>query len=136
MKLTEHFSLEEMVASSTASIRGIDNYPLQPEIENLKLLCEEVLEPARIALGMPLTITSGYRSPELNRAVNGAKTSHHVRGMAADVVCSNNKKLLQWIEMHCKFTQLISEKGTIQNPAWVHVSYDKNNLKNQVLRIN
>jgi hypothetical protein len=136
MKLTEHFSLEEMVASSTASIRGIDNYPLQPEIDNLKLLCEEVLEPARIALGEPLTITSGYRSPELNRAVNGAKTSHHVRGMAADVVCSNNSKLLQWIANHCKFTQLISEKGTIQNPAWVHVSYDKNDLKNQVLRIN
>jgi hypothetical protein len=136
MKLTEHFSLEEMVASSTASIRGIDNYPLQPEIDNLKLLCEEVLEPARIALGMPLTVTSGYRSPELNRAVNGAKTSHHVRGMAADIVCSNNSKLLQWIANHCKFTQLISEKGTIQNPAWVHVSYDKDNLKNQVLRIN
>jgi hypothetical protein len=135
MQLTEHFSLNEFTASETAVIKGIVNVPNEEQIANIKLLCEKVLEPARIALGMPMRISSGYRCPELNKAVGGAKNSHHMNGMAADIKCSDNKKLLDWIRENCSYTQCISEKGTEQNPQWVHVSYDKNNLKNQSLRI-
>jgi D-alanyl-D-alanine dipeptidase len=90
----------------------------------------------RDALG-PVNITSGYRSPDVNAAVGGSNTSHHSRGMAADltVVGKTNKDVCEWIRDNLKFTQLIWEFPTKENPqaGWVHVAYDPKDLKCQVL---
>ena len=98
LKLTEHFTLEEMVRSSAASMRGIVNTPGANEIANLRILCEKILEPARMKLGMPITVTSGYRSFRLNRVVGGAKGSLHLVGKAADITCSDNARLYEVLQ--------------------------------------
>ena len=71
MKLTEHFSLEEMIKSQTGARKGIDNTPPPEVIESLKALCENVLEKIRIHFGRPVTVNSGYRGPKLNKAIGG-----------------------------------------------------------------
>ena len=86
MQLSEHFELAEFLVSETAARRGIANEPSPEVIENLRRLCQLVLQPLRIKLGRPVIITSGYRSPALNRAVGGSKTSHHMQGRAADLI--------------------------------------------------
>ena len=85
LMLSEHFSLEEFVFSSTALAMNIINSPGSSELANLRFLCREVLEPARKVIGEPIHITSGYRCLALNRAVGGVAQSYHVRGLAADL---------------------------------------------------
>lgn len=85
LMLSEHFSLEELTYSATAKAMGIVNCPSSCEIDNLRFLCQEVLEPARKILGEPIHVTSGYRCLALNRAVGGVAQSYHVRGLAADL---------------------------------------------------
>ena len=85
MNLTKNFTLSEMVRSTTASQRKIDNTPSAEVISNLIFLCREVLQPVRDMTGRPLRVNSGYRSEALNRAVGGSKTSDHRFGLAADV---------------------------------------------------
>lgn len=97
-------------------------------------LVENVLDPLREWYGKPITVNSGYRCPELNQAVGGARTSQHVRGEAADITAGNkqlNKLLFDYIKNNLPFTQLIWENGGL----WIHVSYNKNNLKKQVLSL-
>jgi hypothetical protein len=138
MKLSPHFSLAEFTKSQTAVRRGIDNTPSLATVDNLQLLVDNVLQPVRLNFGRPVTISSGYRSPELNVAIGGSATSDHCLGMAADIeiVGVDNKVLAQWIRQNTKFTQLILEFYTDGAPdsGWVHVSYDKNDLKCEVLR--
>lgn len=85
LMLSEHFSLDELIYSSTARTMGIANRPGSSEIANLRFLCREVLEPARRVLGEPIHVTSGYRCLALNRAVGGVAQSYHVQGLAADL---------------------------------------------------
>ena len=85
LMLSEHFSLDEFVFSSTALAMNIVNSPGSSELANLRFLCREVLEPARRVLGEPIHITSGYRCLALNRAVGGVSQSYHMRGLAADL---------------------------------------------------
>jgi hypothetical protein len=98
-------------------------------------LISNVLDPLRKAYGHPITVTSGYRSPRLNAAVGGVKTSQHQRGQAADITAGSpeeNKKLFDLAqELNLPFCQLIDEKKY----KWVHISYDKNNVKRQVLHL-
>lgn len=135
MKLSEHFSLWELTVSQTAERNGIDNTPTQTVINNLTTLCTQILEPARLALGS-LRISSGYRSPKLNRAVGGSKTSAHCLGWAADVIPLEATKLAfaTWVARNCDFDQIIWEYGSKYEPAWIHVSADPRNRK-QILRI-
>ena len=123
MKLTEHFTLEELTASNTAKAKHIDNNPPEDIVANLKALCENVLEPLRNIYGKPMQISSGYRSPALNKAVGGASTSQHCKGMAADLDCgsvSANKALWNIVHEHkLDFDQCIDES----NYSWVHISY-------------
>lgn len=84
--LSPHFTLQELTESSTAKLMEIENYPDRDALENLHRLTKELLEPVRIAWSMPIAVTSGYRCPELNRAVGGSKTSQHLLGQAADIV--------------------------------------------------
>ena len=86
IRLSEHFTLEEFVRSRKAQARGIKNEPPAEAVEGLKLLVQHILEPLRQAWGQPIFITSGYRSPALNRAVGGAHNSQHCLGQAADIV--------------------------------------------------
>lgn len=132
MQLTANFKLSEFIRSSKASVLGITNNPSNAEIANIKLLCENILQPARNAIG-PLTITSGYRSSVLNAVVGGSSSSQHLTGHAADVVSSDNARLFNYIRQYLPFDQLIWEYGTDKHPDWVHVSYSARN-RGQVLR--
>lgn len=135
MKLTENFTLWELVRSDTAMRLGIDNTPTPREIRNLRTLCTQILQPACDALG-PLGINSGFRSAALNQAVGGSPTSAHRKGFAADVnpVNVGTRKFAEWVHDHCEFDQIILEFGSLQNPNWIHVSAEPRNRK-QVLRV-
>lgn len=135
MKLSQYFDLDEFIISQAASRRGIDNTPNPKVINNLKLLCKNILDPAREALG-PLKISSGFRCTALNNAVGGSKTSAHTLGYAADIIPlkASKMELAKWISKNVEFDQLILEFGTKDNPDWIHVSVDPKNRK-QVLQI-
>lgn len=86
MKLTEHFDLQEFTYSETAKRYGIKNKPKTLIIDNIKTLCEEILEPLRLEIGKPIHISSGYRCLELNKKIGGVPTSQHCLGQACDFV--------------------------------------------------
>lgn len=131
----KHFTIAEFVSSKTADRLGIDNRCKTEHVTNITLLVTNVLDPLREAYGKPITINSGFRSPALNKRVGGAATSDHLKGMAADITGGSpaeNKRLFNLIqELKLPFKQLIDEKHF----SWVHVSYDKDNLKHQILAL-
>jgi hypothetical protein len=137
MNLSANFTLKELTKSDTATRLGLDNTPDDEALENLKTLCEKVLQPVREHFDKSVSVNSAYRSPESNAAVGGSKTSDHCKGMAADIeiVGVANADLAQWIMDNLEYTQLILEFYTpgIPDSGWVHVSYDPNNLKKQEL---
>ena len=137
MKLTSNFTLHEMTKSETALRHGLDNTPGEVEVGNLTQLCEKVLQPVRDYFGMGVKVNSGYRHPLVNNRVGGSPTSDHCKGFAADIEIPGiaNAQLAEWIEYNSEFTQLILEFYTpgILDSGWVHVSYDPNNLKGQVI---
>jgi zinc D-Ala-D-Ala carboxypeptidase len=136
-QLSTNFSLHELSKSETALRMGFDNTPDEEATENLRLLCEKVLQPVRDHYGKGVKVNSAYRSPESNAAVGGSKTSDHCKGMAADIEIPGvaNADLAQFIMDNLNYTQLILEFYTpgIPDSGWVHVSYDPNNLKKQEL---
>ena len=138
MKLSANFSVSELTRSQTATRKGIDNSPNDEQLANLKALCENVLQPIRDHFGKPVRISSGLRVPELNAAIGGSTTSDHCKGMAADIELPgvDNKELAEWIgeNPNLEFRQLILEyyDGT-PDSGWVHVSYDCNDNKQQLL---
>lgn len=137
MNLTRNFTLHEMTKSETALRHGLDNTPGEVEIGNLTQLCQEVLQPVRDYFGMGVKVNSGYRHPLVNARVGGSPTSDHCKGFAADIEIPGiaNAQLAEWIEYNCEFTQLILEFYTpgVPDSGWVHVSYNPDNLKKQVL---
>jgi hypothetical protein len=137
MNLSANFSLHELTKSETALRMGFDNTPNDEATENLRLLCEKVLQPVRDHYGKGVKVNSGFRSPESNSAVGGSKTSDHCLGRAADIEIPGvaNADLAQWIMDNLDYTQLILEFYTpgIPDSGWVHVSYDPDNLKKQEL---
>jgi hypothetical protein len=137
MNLTANFSLHEMTKSETALRKGMPNEPTEADIANLKLLAEKVLQPLRDHYGVGIKVNSGYRSPDVNAAVGGSRTSDHCKGQAADIEIAGipNATLAQYIKDSLQYTQLILEFYTpgIPDSGWVHVSYDANNLKCQTL---
>lgn len=128
-KLSQNFSLEEMIASSTAKAKNIDNTPTPEARKNLEKLCKEVLQPIRNRYNRAITVTSGYRCPKLNAAVGGVKTSQHMTGSAADIKCTATSKAVLFNIIkdminkgEIKVGQLIWEYGTKTEPNWIHVS--------------
>lgn len=125
MKLTSHFTLAELTASNTAKARGIDNTP-PPELFPRLLATAEMLERIRTVLGVPVIITSGYRSPRLNLAVGGVTSSDHTSGQAADIVAPRYGTPEQVARMLAPLVptigigQLILEG--VKGKQWVHVS--------------
>lgn len=130
----KYFTITELCKSNTAVQKGIDNTPNQQIIDNLKQLVFKILDPLREAYGKPIIVNSGYRSVELNRAINGAKSSQHLKGQAADITGEskeNNKKLFELIQsLQLPYDQLIDE----QNFSWIHVSFSDNPRK-QILHL-
>jgi hypothetical protein len=136
--LTNNFSLHEMIKSEIAIRRDMDNTPHSDEVvQNLTTLCEQVLQPLRDVYNVGIKVNSGYRSPDVNAAVGGSRTSDHCKGQAADIEIPGvaNADLAQYIADNFDYTQLILEFYTqgIPDSGWVHVSYDSNNLKKQVM---
>jgi uncharacterized protein YcbK (DUF882 family) len=139
MQLSKHFELAEFIRSSTAKRAGISNMPTDAHINNMKLLCEKVLEPIRVHFARPIIISSGYRSAALNRAIGGSTTSQHSSGEAADIDMDGtnvtNAQIFNYIKDNLEFDQLIWEFGTTTNPNWVHVSYESTGRqRKQILR--
>ena len=135
-QISENISWKEATFSITAINKGIDNTPSEDVIKNMKLVAEKIFEPCRKHFGLPIKINSFYRSEGLNKAVGGSKTSDHCKGMAIDIEITgkyNNSELFKYIKENLPFKQLIWEFGDKTTPSWVHASYDKLNLKKEVL---
>jgi hypothetical protein len=113
-----------------AKRKGIDNTPTNEEIENMKILAEKIFQPIRDHFGVPIHISSGYRSKKLNKAIGGSSTSQHCKGEAIDIDMDGsdsgitNVQIFRYIKENLFFDQLIWEFGNNSNPSWVHVSYN------------
>ena len=121
--MSKYFSLSELTHSGTALRLGIPNDPTDEQIQDLNRLMD-YLDEGREEYGQPIIITSGFRSPRLNRAVGGATTSQHVKGQAADIrpaQITDIGRLFRLIRAHGGFDQLIDEHPAGRAP-WIHVS--------------
>ena len=138
MKLSNNFSLNELTKSQTAERKGIDNTPSAEHQENLKSLCTHVLQPVRDHFGQVVSVSSGYRSPELCTAIGSKTTSQHAKGQAADfeIFGVSNKELADHIHYNLNYDQLILEywKESDPNSGWVHCSYSENQKRRQYLK--
>ena len=128
MQISKHLSLAEVSRSETAKRRGISNTPTAEHLENFKKLAENIFEPIREHFGVPIHISSGYRSKELNAAVGGSASSQHCQGEAIDIDMQDtsitNAEIFNFIKDNLNFDQMIWEFGNDTNPDWVHVSYE------------
>jgi hypothetical protein len=141
MKLSEHLDLAEVTRSETAKRKGISNMPTPEHLENFKKLAENIFEPIRKHFGVPIMISSGYRSKALNTAIGGSLTSQHCSGEAIDIDMDGssngvtNKMVFDFIKANLNFDQLIWEFGTKDAPDWVHVSFETSGKqRKQILR--
>ena len=137
MKLSTHLDLSEVIRSDSAKRNGISNMPTEEHIANFMLLAEKIFEPIREHFGVPIRISSGYRSKELNAKIGGSATSQHCKCQAIDIdndgTTITNKQIFDYIKDNLPFDQLIWEFGNEDNPDWVHVSYVPNGRK-QILK--
>lgn len=126
MKLSEHLDLSEVTRSDSAKRKGISNEPTPEHLENFKKLAENIFEPIRKHFGVPIHLSSGYRSKALNAAIGGSATSQHCTGEAIDIDMDgsangvSNKMVFDYIKANLNFDQLINEFDY----AWVHVSFE------------
>ena len=136
MEITSHFTKEEFERSGSAIRNGIDNTIKEKGVlNNIKALCENVLEPVRVGIGVPIIISSGYRSKQLNRAINGATNSQHCKGEAADIYIKNEgRKGLQKILKYIIDNDIIFDQLIWEYNSWIHVSYKRTGVnRNQIL---
>ena len=134
MRLSKNFVLSEITRSNTARRLGISNEPSKEHLANMQVLITELIQPMRDALG-PIRISSGYRSPQLNRAIGGSKKSQHCKGQALDLqfwkdgqMC--NEEIYRWVlKSGVKFDQMINEFDF----AWIHISLKESKIRNMVL---
>jgi hypothetical protein len=128
MQLSKNLALAEVTRSETAKRKGISNMPTPEHLENFKKLAENVFQPIREHFGVPIHISSGYRSKALNTAVGGSLSSQHCTGEAIDIdmdgTSITNAQIFHFIKDNLNFDQMIWEFGTDTNPDWVHVSYE------------
>ncbi len=126
MNLSRNFTLSELIKSDTAIRKGINNNPNAEQIEKLKALCENILQPVRDHFGR-VKVTSGFRSVELCLAINSSVNSQHAKAEAADFEClgTDNAELADWIKKELPYDQLILEFYTPGEPnsGWIHCSY-------------
>ena len=134
MRLSKNFVLSEITRSNTAKRLGISNEPSKKHLANMQKLITELIQPMRDSIG-PIRISSGYRSPQLNRAIGGSSKSQHCKGQALDLqfwrdgqMC--NQEIYKWIlNSNLQFDHMINEFDF----AWIHISLKEKNNRNQVL---
>jgi zinc D-Ala-D-Ala carboxypeptidase len=139
VNISKNLTLAEVTKSQTASRLGISNTPGKEELESLKLVAEKVFQPVREHFKVPIAVTSGYRSPALNKAIGGAKRSEHMMGRALDLDADiyggvTNKQIFEFVRDNLTFNQLIWEFGDDDSPDWVHISYSPTANRGEVLR--
>ena len=126
MQLSRNFSLQELTKSDTAIRKGIDNEPNADQIDKLKALCENILQPVRDQFGR-VKVTSGFRSSELCVAIGSSLNSQHSKAEAVDFECMgiDNAEVADWVKMNCEVDQLILEYYTPGEPnsGWIHCSW-------------
>jgi len=134
MRLSKNFVLSEVIRSNTAKRLGIDNEPRKEHLESIQRLITNLIQPMRDELG-PIRITSGYRNPNLNRAIGGSSKSQHCKGEALDLQFWKegqmfNKEIYDWVlESGLSFDQMINEFDF----AWIHISLKGKGNRKQVL---
>ena len=138
MELSKSFTLNELTKSQEATRLGIDNIPNEEHIENLKILCEKILQPLRDYYGMPVSVSSGYRSVTLCEAVGSSAKSQHTKGQAADfeIFGVANKDVADFITQNLEYDQCILEFWNENEPnsGWVHCSFNKDGNRKQYLK--
>ena len=134
-KLSNNFTLFEMIKSKKASELGIENIPDCEQIENITELVRKALQPGRYAIGKPVNVNSGFRNEQVNAAVNGSSRSDHLEGMAADVTCTNKKDNVELFNffLTIDFKQLIWYFAEDKYPTFLHISYDPDDNRGEVL---
>jgi hypothetical protein len=138
MNLSKSFTLNELTKSQEATRLGIDNTPNEEHILNLKLLCENILQPIRDFYGMPLSVSSGYRSAALCEAIGSSSKSQHTKGQAADfeIFGVANKDLADFVVKNLDYDQCILEFWNENEPnsGWVHCSFNALGNRKQFLK--
>lgn len=138
MQLSPNLSLAEVTKSATAIRNGIANTPSVTHLIALKAVANNIFQPLRNHFGVPIAITSGYRSEALNDFIGGSKKSQHSKGEALDIDGDvfgkvSNPEIFHYIKVHLDFDQLIWEFGNDENPDWVHCSYKEEGNRREVL---
>ena len=134
MRLSKNFTLSELTRSSTAKRKGIKNEPTEAHKKNLQRIVTEILQPMRDELG-PIRVTSGYRSPKLNRSIGGSTKSQHCKGQAVDIEfwdkgVMKNKVIYDYIVQNgIEFDQMINEFDF----SWIHISLKDKDNRNRIL---
>ena len=127
-----YFTLAELIKSNKAKEKSIDNTPSFEIVEHLSELVGTVLDPLRAAYGMPIRVSSGYRCPDLNRAVSGSATSVHMIGYAADLQVGGSFTkfrdfVVEWFrKTGTKFDQILLESDKRTGAKWIHVGLYNN----------
>ena len=138
-KISKYVTYAEVTKSNQANVLKLANSPNAEQLNNLRLVCVKIFDPLREHFGIPIGISSAYRSVDLNRKIGGSKSSQHCEGKALDIDGDmfggiSNKKIFEYIRKSCTFDQLIWEFGSENHPDWVHVSYNEGKNRGQVLR--
>ena len=138
-KVSKYVSYKEVTHSNQATALKIGNTPNAEQLGNLKLVCTNIFDKVREHFGKPIGISSGFRSRELNTRIGGSKSSQHMEGKALDIDGDifgglDNKQIFDYIRKNCTFDQLIWEFGSENTPSWVHVSFNKDGNRGQILR--
>ena len=134
MKLSKNFSLAEIEHSNTAKRLGIKNEMSEEHLANMQNLIDNLIQPLRDGIG-PIRISSGYRSPQLNKAIGGSTRSQHSKAEALDLQFwekgkMNNKVIYDWIlDSGLEFDEMINEFDY----CWIHISLKKNSNRSEVL---
>jgi len=136
--ISKHITYKEATHSSTAFKKNIKNNPNKKQLANMVLLTINVFEPLRNHFNIPIKVNSFFRSKWLNFLIGGSKSSQHVKGQAIDITTTDpgnvpNSDLFHFIRKNLVFDQLIWEFGSIVDPSWIHVSFNKNKNRGQVL---
>lgn len=137
MYVPKFFTLPELLKSSTADAKRINNAPSFAVVENLNKLCQLVLDPARAELNAPITVTSGFRCRALNVAVGGVGgvgNSQHLTGCAADLQCKDLQRLFDILKRNPNIDQLLFERS--KNSTWLHVSISATGKPRRIINNN
>jgi zinc D-Ala-D-Ala carboxypeptidase len=132
--ISKYITYNEAVRSQTATRHKIDNTPNEEQLSNMKIVARLCFDPIREFYGKPLRVSSFFRCKALNTKIKGSRTSQHMEGKAIDIDTGDrneNRRIFMWASQNLKFTQLINEYDF----SWVHISYDQNNLKQEILAI-